>query len=378
MVYKKSFYSKILIHPGYTLKDILDADSMTQLEFSLRANMSTKHVSNIIKGKASITTETALVLEKIFWMSAEFWNNLQKSYDEDLSRLKEQEMLTIKVEEDKQILQSIKEWYKNLAEYGFVENVSFRGEKNKEQVLNNLYWFFQVSSLKNIKKIFNIPDLGISFKKTESLKLNEYSLACWLRAWEIKVKSLDIGDYSITKLKKVLILLKEMTQDDVVDISRIQILLADAGIYFAFVQGFTKVPVFWITRKYKWKPFVQVSDKWKKVDGFWFALFHELAHVQLHLNKKDDMLINIDDNQEDKEKEANDWACNYFINKESFSLFLNNQPITQSWIFDFSTEQWVWVSILAWRLAHHYNRLWDNQAFRKVADFRWRLKVVNY
>jgi plasmid maintenance system antidote protein VapI len=39
---------------------------MTQSDLSLRTEISEKHISNIIKGKAGITPETALKFHKVF------------------------------------------------------------------------------------------------------------------------------------------------------------------------------------------------------------------------------------------------------------------------------------------------------------------------
>ena len=49
-----------------SLKDILESEEMTQKDLSLRTEISEKHISNIIKGKANITPETSLKLEKVF------------------------------------------------------------------------------------------------------------------------------------------------------------------------------------------------------------------------------------------------------------------------------------------------------------------------
>jgi len=98
---------------------------MSQKDLCLRTDISEKHISNIIQGKASITPETALILEKVFGMSAEFWNNLQKSYDEDKARIEEKKLMTKKIELDKDILAEIKDGYKNLADEGFVEKLTF-------------------------------------------------------------------------------------------------------------------------------------------------------------------------------------------------------------------------------------------------------------
>jgi plasmid maintenance system antidote protein VapI len=42
-------------------------------------------------------------------MSADFWNNLQMSYNEDKARLEEKAFMEIKLEEEKEILVEIKD-----------------------------------------------------------------------------------------------------------------------------------------------------------------------------------------------------------------------------------------------------------------------------
>jgi len=196
-------------------------------------------------------------------------------------------------------------------------------------------------------------------------------LACWLRAWEKKIKDDDINNYSKKILDIVLNDLKAMTKEDEVDIKKIKELLASAWIYFSYITFFKHVPVFWITRKYRWKPFIQISDYKKKTDSFWFALFHELAHIQLHLSKKDDIFINVDDREENIETKANKWASWYLINLEEYKKFLNIRNITRKDIIKFAEKNWVWTHIVAWRLAYDLN------AYHILSEFRKPLKIIN-
>ena len=52
-----------------------------------------KKINEIIKGKAPITTSTALKLEYVFDIPASFWNNLESSYRESLERKKDIESI---------------------------------------------------------------------------------------------------------------------------------------------------------------------------------------------------------------------------------------------------------------------------------------------
>ena len=82
----EKFNPSIKIHPWETLKDFLKWEKIKQKDIAEKINMTPKQISLIIKGKARITTKTAIKFEKVFWVSAEFWINLQNSYDLDILR----------------------------------------------------------------------------------------------------------------------------------------------------------------------------------------------------------------------------------------------------------------------------------------------------
>lgn len=73
--------SKPPIHPGAILADELDGIGITPTELARQINVPPNRVTQIIHGKRAITGDTALRLGHWFETSAEFWLNLQSSYD---------------------------------------------------------------------------------------------------------------------------------------------------------------------------------------------------------------------------------------------------------------------------------------------------------
>ncbi len=69
------------IHPGQILReDLQDAGiSLNQLARDLRVPMN--RISAIVNGKRSITADTALRLARYFGTSAQYWMNLQSTFD---------------------------------------------------------------------------------------------------------------------------------------------------------------------------------------------------------------------------------------------------------------------------------------------------------
>ena len=70
------------IHPGeILLEDFLIPMNITQYRLAKETNIDQTRISEIVKGKRSITTDTALRLSKYFGNSPEFWINLQTNYN---------------------------------------------------------------------------------------------------------------------------------------------------------------------------------------------------------------------------------------------------------------------------------------------------------
>jgi addiction module HigA family antidote len=93
------------IHPGEILsEDFLKPMGLSAYRLSKGANIDQTRISEIIRGKRSITADTALRLARFFGNSPEFWLNLQAHYDleqkkremeKDLKKIKPYAMLTL-------------------------------------------------------------------------------------------------------------------------------------------------------------------------------------------------------------------------------------------------------------------------------------------
>jgi addiction module HigA family antidote len=75
-----------LVTPGEVLAEYLDELRMTQAELADRTGLTQKIISEIIKTKAQITSEMAWKLERILGRPAHFWSNLERHYQDDLTR----------------------------------------------------------------------------------------------------------------------------------------------------------------------------------------------------------------------------------------------------------------------------------------------------
>ena len=65
-------FEEYVIAPGETILEILEVNYMTQLDLAYKTGINKKTINEIIKGKAPITTSTALKLEYVFDIPASF------------------------------------------------------------------------------------------------------------------------------------------------------------------------------------------------------------------------------------------------------------------------------------------------------------------
>jgi len=76
----KNAVSGLPIHPGLTLRDELAERGITQTAFAKQIGRPVQAVNEIIKGKKSITAETAIAFEKALGIRAELWLKMEASY----------------------------------------------------------------------------------------------------------------------------------------------------------------------------------------------------------------------------------------------------------------------------------------------------------
>ena len=82
-VYERDY----VVAPGETLLETLGALGMNEAELAKRTGRPLKTINQIITGKAAITPEIALQLERLLDVPARIWNNLEAHYQETRARL---------------------------------------------------------------------------------------------------------------------------------------------------------------------------------------------------------------------------------------------------------------------------------------------------
>ena len=77
-----------VIHPGEHLAEELKELGMSAAELARKLDVPTNRITAILNGQRAITGDTALRLAHFFGTSAEFWLNLQSTYELRLAQKK--------------------------------------------------------------------------------------------------------------------------------------------------------------------------------------------------------------------------------------------------------------------------------------------------
>jgi len=360
----KDYNPNIAIHPGNTLRDILESVSMSQTDLAERTGLTLKTVNEIIQGKNPVTPETALKLSAVFGMSSNFWNNLERNYQESLARIEQIKKLEEEIPRMKKFT-----CYKDLVKWGYVSE-----SKEQKEKVSSLLHFFRVSSLDFVQKTHQV-----AFRKSKQGKLSHESLAAWLRCGEIEAEKIDTKPFDREKLLGHLNDLRALTQKDVPEIYKgLRTICSDVGIAVVFVPYFPNTFVDGATR---WlsadKALIQVSLRGASVDRFWFTFFHEIGHLIKHGKK--DQLVEFEDRSggelELKEKEADDFASKTLISDISFKEFLSQtKRFSDDEIYGFAKKIGIAPAIVAGRVAHDLAEKGDVNVWRKFGHLRGRLR----
>jgi HTH-type transcriptional regulator/antitoxin HigA len=360
------FNSNIAVHPGNTLKELLENINMTQTDLAARTDLTPKTINEIIQKKNPITPETALKLSAVFGMSPVFWNNLERNYQETLARIERDKKL-------KNELPFLHKFYcyKELAKWKYVS----QSKDPKERVLNLLN-FFGVSSLEFVQKTHQV-----AFRQSKQSNLSHECLAAWLRCGEIEGNKIQTKSFDKDKLTNSIESLRILTTKDVTGIEKgIQEICSESGVAVAFVPYFSNTFVDGATR---WlsvdKALIQVSLRGAHIDRFWFTFFHEIGHLLKHGKKDQFIEFEKRENSElvDKEKEADEFARKILISDAKFNEFKSGGRVSSDdRIINFAKEINISPAIVAGRVAHELHEMGVKDAWRKFSHLRPRVKFV--
>lgn len=349
-----------IIHPGETIKEVLEGKQMNQEELAIRTGFSPKHVSEVVNGKKGISPSFAKSLEYVFGIPASFWINLQGIYDKELLEYKEQ------VEIDENEVNIIKQ-LKDLIKYAEKLEI-IKKTKNEISQIIELRNICNVTNLTYINKLYTS---AIVFRKSQTIETNLYVLYVWLRICElIAEKSKIEKEYNEEKLRANISNIKKCMFLEVNEAMReLTRIFAECGIVFQVVENFTGAPVQGFIKKSNNRIILSMTIRGAFADIFWFTLFHEIGHL-LNGDIGNSNFIDFANSKSDMEDLADEFARKALIDEEDFNNFINRQNLTEADVIGFARQQNVQPFIVAGRIQKEKNnfRIFTNLKMK----YKWK------
>ena len=341
----------IAIPPGATIKEQLNDRGLTQKEFALRMELSKKHISKLINGQVSLTSEVAMKLEMVLGIKMRFWLNLENLYQEAKKKVEYENNLN----QDKEILSKLP--YNEMVTFNWIPKA-----RNKTDKIINSRNFFEVVSLNLLTKEALIPLFCRQLSKTDK---NFYLLMTLAQKAKIESRNIITSLINLELLKDNISKLRTMTRQDnfIVDLQQ---LLSKCGIALILLPSFKSSYTHGFTFLDNNKIIIGITNRGKDSDKFWFSLFHEFGHIlNGHIWNKTQ--------NDDNEKEADLFAEETLIPKADLKTFINNNNFQEQAIIEFAKQINIDPSIVVGRLQKErflkYNQL-NNLKKKYEFDFQ--------
>jgi HTH-type transcriptional regulator/antitoxin HigA len=316
-------------HPGVELREKLEELGMTPLELAVRSNKPVPTISKVLNAKSSITPDMAVQFEQVLRIPAKYWLKRQFSYDEALARHKQGV-----------VADEAKAWARQFPYAAMAKKGWVRPSRKIEEKTKALLEFFGISSYVAWERVYIRTELKASFRISLAHTKSPFALSAWLRRGDILANELDAPEYSAKKLKAILPDLKSIMAEQADDFfEQLQRLCLSAGVKVVHTPCLPKAPINGVARwiENNSTPFIQLSDRYKRNDIFWFSFFHELGHILLH-GRKDVFLENVEYQGMDKEKEAeaDAFAVEWTFSKKEENEVLKMDVLNQHAILGFA------------------------------------------
>lgn len=330
--------------PGDTVADLLDEQGWSQTEFAERVGYTLKHVNQLIRGKATITEDTAVRLERVLGSSAQFWLNREAQYREALARADERPRL----EQWSSWLADIP--VKQMIEYGWIPRSS-----DKIELVAACLKFFGVASLDAWQATYARPiaESYAAFRASSKFEKKLGSVVAWLRQGERLAAGIACKPFDRARFLAELGGLRALTNqaDPDVFVKELTNVCASVGVAVVFEPTPSGCPAAGAT---KWlapeKALLMLSLRYKTNDHLWFAFFHEAAHILLH-GKKLLFLEGTDGLTAEAEIEANKFAADFLIPPDRVGA-LRYIRHTRADVVEFAQSIGVAPGIVVGRMQH--------------------------
>lgn len=248
--------------PGDFIKEELEARGWTQQSLAEIMGRQTSVVSAIVNGKRAISLDIANELSSAFGTSADYWVNLEKSYQQ-FARSRSDNSISKRARLFE--LAPLKEmakrnWIEPTNDWAVIER----------QVCD----FLEIPSLDEEPKAF-----AHAAKKSSPEEPATPAQGAWLRRAKRLARGVQAARFSDGSFADAIRNIKRLMESPE-DIRQVPKILAEAGIRFLIVENIAHAKIdgacFWLNNQ---APVIAMGMRYDRIDNFWYVLTHEMGHV---------------------------------------------------------------------------------------------------
>lgn len=307
------------VAPGEYLEEWIDDHGLSQQRVAELLGSSRKQVNEIVNGRAPITSDTAMRLERVVGIPAKTWLKYEALYRADLARIADEESLADHADE---IAPSAVTYLRGIG-------ATMATKRSPGRLVSDFLAFHRCGTWEaylHLHDEASTGDYALAALKDAGATLDRTLLTTWLRAAEM-AEPFERGrsyNYEPGQLQAALPGLRSRAATpDSTMLRDIANMLAAVGVVFMVVEPPKKLPLLGMTRWIDKKvPVIQQTGRWGK-DGFviW-TLFHELGHVlndprgEMHVEYSTERKRNTE-----AEKGANAFAMDILFGEAGVSQF---------------------------------------------------------
>lgn len=293
---------------GSMLKDYLEYYKISQTDFADRLGISSKHMNEILNENTNISESVMLAISLIT--------------DIDIN-------LIFYVENKKRIYQYLNKKYKDEKEIKDFLNSYYINEmykkkwivlKDKESLIQNTMDLLDYLSVRDFDVFENYLNKRILYKKSDSANMRKIYL--WIKHCDKKIENQVVNNYNSSNLDNLLNELKIERNNKFNDKKLIKI-FNKYGIFLSIEDALDGTKLRGCMMVKGTNPAIYMTKYLKDKASFYYALYHEISHIKSDYNKAKNKII-VDEDIDELEKRADEFALNQMIDNKVWKEIINN------------------------------------------------------
>ena len=303
-------------HPGEFIAEEMQARNWSQADLAFVLGWDAAQLNRVIKGKNSVTSDSALLLADAFDMPPEFFLNLQKMYD--LGRAKKADP-SVKTRASWASVFPVRE----MINRGWIE-------KADASLLElQMVRFFGKTRREDVPFVSDSPIIPHPAKRSSYDDMTPVQYV-WLHRVKRISETIDCSDYIEESLRESLPYLRSYFID-CDDLRHIPSLLNRCGVRVVLVESLPGSKIDGVCAWLDGQPTIGLTNRLNRLDNLCFVLRHEIEHILRGDGRKETfapvdelecVVRDLDDDLPECERLANSAAAEFCVPQDLLKSFI--------------------------------------------------------